>query len=103
MKLVIAVIRPTKLPDVKDVLLDEKVEGFSVTEVMGCGSQSGNTESEKNSTVETNLLRKIKVEIEVPDKRVRPVIDKIAGVCRSGRIGDGKIFVLNVPLYVDML
>jgi nitrogen regulatory protein PII len=102
MKLVVAVIRPTKLPDVKDVLLDETVEGFSVTEVMGCGSQSGHTESEKNSAFETNLLRKIKVEIEVPDKRVRALIGKIAGVCRSGRIGDGKIFVLNVPHTVSM-
>jgi nitrogen regulatory protein PII len=102
MKLVIAIIRPALLPDVKEVLFDEKVEGFSVTDVMGCGNQWGHTESEKNTTVESNLIRKIKIEFQVAGTRVRPVIDKIMRVCRSGRIGDGKIFVLNVSNSVAM-
>jgi nitrogen regulatory protein P-II 1 len=102
MKLVVAIIRPGKLPDVKDALLDENIEGFSAFEVMGCGNQWGHTESEKSSTVESSLIRKTKVEIEVPDTGVRKVIDKITGVCRSGRIGDGKIFVYNLPQSVAL-
>ncbi len=96
MKLVVAIIRPGKLPDVKDALLDDDIEGFSATEVMGCGNQWGHTESEKNSTVESNLMKKAKIELEVPDASVKKVVERITGVCRSGRIGDGKIFVLNL-------
>jgi nitrogen regulatory protein PII len=102
MKLVIAIVRPTKVAEVKDVLFEEKVERFVVTDVMGCGSQKGYTESFKNTTVEVNLLKKAKIEIEVPDKKVRSVVQKIITVCRSGRFGDGKIFVVNVPAYIDL-
>jgi nitrogen regulatory protein P-II 1 len=102
MKLVIAVIRPTKLLEVKDVLIEEKIERFVVTDVMGCGSQKGYTESYKNTTVEVNLLKKAKIEIEVSDKRVCSVIQRIIAVCRSGQFGDGKIFVVNVPQYIDV-
>jgi nitrogen regulatory protein P-II 1 len=102
MKLVIAIIRPTKLSEVKDVLLEEKVERFVITDVMGCGSQRGYTESYKNTTVEVNLIKKAKIEIEVSDKKVRSVVQKIIAVCRSGRFGDGKIFVVNVPKYIDL-
>jgi nitrogen regulatory protein P-II 1 len=102
MKLVIAIIRPTKLSEVKDVLLEEKVERFVITDVMGCGSQRGYTESYKNTTVEVNLIKKAKIEIEVSDKKVLSVVQKIIAVCRSGRFGDGKIFVVNVPKYIDL-
>ncbi len=102
MKLVVAIIRQAKLPDVKDALLNEEVQSFSVLEVMGCGNQWGRTESEKNSTVESTLIKKTKLEIEVPEKSVQSVIGKIVGVCRSGRIGDGKIFVLNIPQCVTL-
>jgi nitrogen regulatory protein P-II 1 len=102
MKLVIAIVRPTKVAEVKDVLFEEKVDRFVVTDVMGCGSQKGYTESFKNTTVEVNLLKKAKIEIEVADKKVRSVVQKIIAVCRSGRFGDGKIFVVNVPTYIDL-
>lgn len=102
MKLVIAVIRPTKVSEVKDVLIEEKVERFAITDVMGCGSQKGYTESYKNTTVEVNLLKKAKIEMEVSDKRVRSVVQKIIAICRSGRFGDGKIFVVNIPRYVEL-
>jgi nitrogen regulatory protein PII len=102
MKLVIAIIRPAKVSEVKDVLFEEKVERFVVTDVMGCGSQKGYTESYKNTTVEVNLIKKAKLEIEVADKKVRSVVQKIIAVCRSGRFGDGKIFVVNIPKYIEL-
>jgi|WetSurMetagenome_2_1015567.scaffolds.fasta_scaffold00008_3 nitrogen regulatory protein PII len=96
MKLVVAIIRPGKVPDVTEALRDEGVNGFSATEVMGCGNQWGRTESEKNSTVESNLIRKTKVEFEVEEPAVSTVVARIVGACRTGRIGDGKIFVFDV-------
>jgi nitrogen regulatory protein PII len=95
MKLIVAIIRPGKLSDVREALLDEPVESFTAFEVMGCGNQWGHTESEKNSTIESNLMKKVKIEIEIPEANARSVMNKIVTACRSGRIGDGKIFVLN--------
>jgi nitrogen regulatory protein PII len=97
MKLVSAIIRPGKLQDLQDMLLNEGVDRFTVINVMGCGSQAGYTESYKNTTVEVNLLKKMKIEIQVADERVRSLIDRIITLCRSGKIGDGKIFVMNIP------
>jgi nitrogen regulatory protein P-II 2 len=97
MKLLTAIVRPGKIQDVQDMLLDEGVERFSVMNVMGCGNQSGYTESYKNTNIEVNLLKKMKIEIEIPDQKVRPLIDRITQLCRSGKIGDGKIFVMNIP------
>jgi nitrogen regulatory protein PII len=96
MKLVSAIIRPGTLQDVRDMLRSEGVERFTVVNVMGCGTQSGYTESFKNTTIEVNLLKKMKLEIEVPDEKVRPTIDRLIKLCRSGKIGDGKIFVMNI-------
>ena len=79
------------------MLRNEGVERFTVVNVMGCGNQSGYTESYKNTTVEVNLLKKMKLEFEVPDEKVRTLIDQIIKLCRSGKIGDGKIFVMNIP------
>jgi nitrogen regulatory protein PII len=97
MKLISAIIRPGKLQDIQDLLRSEGVERFTVVNVMGCGNQSGYTESYKNTTIEVNLLKKMKLEFEVPDEKVRILTDRIIKLCRSGKIGDGKIFVMNIP------
>jgi nitrogen regulatory protein P-II 1 len=97
MKLITAIIRPGTLQEIRDMLQSEGVEQFTVVNVMGCGNQSGYTESYKNTTIEVNLLKKMKLEFEVPDEKVRVLIDQIIKLCRSGKIGDGKIFVMNVP------
>jgi nitrogen regulatory protein P-II 2 len=97
MKLLTAIIRPGKLQDIQDMILHEGVDRFMVVNVMGCGSQAGYTESFKNTTVEVNLVKKMKIEIQVADEKVRSLIDHIITLCRSGKIGDGKIFVMNIP------
>jgi nitrogen regulatory protein P-II 1 len=99
MKLVSAIIRPGKLQDIQDMLQSEGVERFTVVNVMGCGNQSGYTESYKNTTIEVNLLKKMKLEFEIPDEKVSTLIDQIIRLCRSGKIGDGKIFVMNIPKF----
>jgi nitrogen regulatory protein PII len=99
MKLIAAIIRPGKLQDLQEILLDEGVDGLTVNNVMGCGNQRGYTESFNNTTIEVNLIKKMKIEIEVPDEKVRTLIEKIIKLCRSGKIGDGKIFVMNIPEY----
>jgi len=97
MKLVSAIVRPGTLQDFQVMLLDQGVGMFTVVNVMGCGSQSGYTESYRNTTVEVNLLKKMKIDMEVPDEKVSPLIDRIISLCRSGKIGDGKIFVTDIP------
>jgi nitrogen regulatory protein PII len=97
MKLITAIIRPGKLQDIQEMLRREGVERFTVVNVMGCGNQSGYTESYKNTTFEVNLLKKMKLEFEAPDEKVRSLIDQIITLCRSGKIGDGKIFIMNIP------
>ena len=78
------------------MLRAEGVERFTVVNVMGCGNQSGYTESYKNTTVEVNLMKKMKLEFEVPDEKAPALIGRIINLCRSGKIGDGKIFVMNI-------
>jgi nitrogen regulatory protein P-II 1 len=100
MKLVTAIIRPSRVLDVKDVLSDEPIERFTVTDVMGCGAY-GRISSRK-STIEVDLLKNAKIEIEVSAESVRSVIDKIINVCRSGKPGDGKIFVATIPECISL-
>ena len=97
MKMIIAVIQPTKLPDVKQALFEANVRKMTVTNVIGCGQQGGYTESYRGSVIEVNLLKKIRLEIAVNDEFVKPTIDAIIKGARSGNIGDGKIFVLDMP------
>ena len=97
MKLVVAVIQPTKLPDVKKSLLDSNITKMTVTNVIGCGQQGGYTESYRGSIVEVNLIKKVRIEIAVNEDFVKPTIDAIIRGARTGKIGDGKIFVLDLP------
>lgn len=97
MKLIVAVIQPTKLPDVKKALLEADVRKMTVTNVIGCGQQGGYTESYRGSIIEVNLLKKIRIEIAVNEDFVKPTIDAIIKGARTGNIGDGKIFVMDLP------
>lgn len=96
MKLIIAYIQPHALNDVKRELYKAEVFKMSVTNAMGCGQQKGYTESYRGVEMEVNLLKKVRLEIAVNDKFVKPTIDAIVKGARSGEIGDGKIFVLPV-------
>ena len=97
MKMIIAVIQPNRLPDVKKALFDAKVGKMTVTNVIGCGQQAGYTESYRGNVIEVNLLKKIRLEIAVNEEFVKPTIDAIISGARTGEIGDGKIFVLDLP------
>lgn len=97
MKLIIAIIQPTKLPDVKQALFDADVRKMTVTNVMGCGQQAGYTESYRGNIFEINLLKKVRLEIAVNDDFVKPTVDAVIRGARSGNIGDGKIFVVDLP------
>ncbi len=97
MKLIIAYIQPEKLNDVKKSLYDEKVYKMSVTNALGCGQQKGFHESYRGVDIEVNLLKKVRLEIAVNDEFVDPTIKAIIQGARTGTIGDGKIFVLDLP------
>lgn len=96
MKLVIAIIKPFKIEEVKEALAEVGVEGMTVTEVKGFGRQKGHTEIYRGSEYTVDFLPKSKLEIVVGDELVSTVVDAIARSARTGKIGDGKIFV--VPL-----
>ncbi|HMO50735.1 MAG TPA: P-II family nitrogen regulator [Kiritimatiellia bacterium] len=96
MKLIIAYIQPEKLNSVKQALYDAEVFKMSVTNALGCGQQKGFHESYRGADIEVNLLKKLRVEIAVNDDFVQPTIDAIIKGARSGKIGDGKIFVLDL-------
>jgi len=96
MKLIIAIVQPEKLTDVKQALTEAKVGKMTVSNVIGCGAQGGYTETYRGAETEVNLLDKVRFEIAVNDKFVKPTVDAIIKGARSGKIGDGKIFV--VPL-----
>ena len=97
MKLIIAMIQPHKLPDVKQALFDADIHKMTVTNALGCGQQKGFTETYRGVIHEVNLLKKIKLEIAVNDDFVKPTIEAIIKGARTGKIGDGKIFVLDMP------
>ena len=96
MKLVIAYIQPEKLSDVKQALYEAEVFKVSVTNALGCGQQKGFCESYRGVMMEVNLLKKVRLEIAVNEDFVQPTIDAIIGGARTGEIGDGKIFILNL-------
>ncbi len=97
MKLIIAMIQPHKLPDVKKTLFEAEVYKMTVTNVLGCGQQKGFTETYRGVVHEVNLLKKIRLEIAVNDAFVQPTIDAIIRGAKTGKIGDGKIFILDLP------
>ena len=96
MKLVIAMIQPHKLPDVKKALFDADIHKMTVTNVLGCGQQKGFSETYRGVVHEVNLLKKVRFEIAVNEAFVEPTIKAIIKGARSGKIGDGKIFVVNL-------
>ncbi len=94
MKLIVAYIQPEKLNDVKQVLSEAEIFRMSVTNALGCGQQKGYHESYRGVEIEVNLLKKIRLEIAVNDDFVESTIKAIVKGARTGKIGDGKIFVL---------
>ena len=96
MKLVIAVVRPEAVQDVKDALFKAEIHKMTVSHVKGCGQQMGYYESYRGNITQVNLLNKVRFEIGVNDEFVKPTIDAIMSVARTGKIGDGKIFVLPI-------
>ena len=96
MKLIIAYIQPHKLEDVKKSLAQAEVAKMSVTNSLGCGAQKGYHESYRGVEFDVNLLKKIRLEIAVNEEFVDKTIDTIISSARTGEIGDGKIFVMNL-------
>ncbi len=94
MKLIIAIIKPFKLEDVKEALSGVGIEGMTVTDVKGFGRQKGHTEIYRGSEYTVDFLPKVKLEIAVGDELVGKAIDAICTGAKTGKIGDGKIFVL---------
>ncbi|HEX3755007.1 MAG TPA: P-II family nitrogen regulator [Rhizomicrobium sp.] len=96
MKKIEAIIKPFKLDEVKEALQEVGVQGITVTEAKGFGRQKGHTELYRGAEYVVDFLPKVKIEIVVDESRVEPSVDAIQKAARTGRIGDGKIFVLNV-------
>ena len=96
MKLVVAYIQPHKLHDVKQALYKNRVFKMSVTNALGCGEQHGYAESYRGIKFEVNLLKKVRLEIAVNEDFVERTIDAVIEGAKSGQIGDGKIFVLDL-------
>lgn len=94
MKKIEAIIKPFKLEEVKDALAAIGVEGMTITEVKGFGRQKGHTEIYRGSEYTVDFLPKLKMEIVLPDDKIDATIAAIIGAARTGKIGDGKIFVL---------
>ena len=96
MKMVMAVIKPFKLDDVRDALTEIGVQGVTVTEVRGFGRQKGHTEIYRGAEYEVNYLPKLKLELAVPDELADRVLETIANTAKTGQIGDGKLFVWDL-------
>ena len=94
MKLIIAIIKPFKLDEVKEALGAAGIQGLTVTEVKGFGRQKGHTEIYRGSEYTVDVLPKVKIELAVSDELVKPVVTAITNSAKTGKIGDGKIFVL---------
>ena len=96
MKLVMAVIKPFKLDDVRDALTPLGVQGLTVTEVKGFGRQKGQTEIYRGAEYHVSFLPKVKIEVAVPAELAEQVVEAIIKAGRTGKIGDGKIFVMDI-------
>jgi nitrogen regulatory protein P-II 2 len=96
MKLVIAIIKPFKLDEVRDALLAVGVHGMTVTEVKGYGRQKGHTEIYRGAEYAVNFLPKIRIEVAVASDQVDRVVEAIGGSAKTGQIGDGKVFVTPI-------
>ena len=96
MKLIEAIIKPFKLDEVKDALNEIGIEGITVSEVKGFGRQKGHTELYRGAEYVVDFIPKIKMEIAVSDELVAKVVETIQNTAKTGRIGDGKIFVISL-------
>ncbi|MGD8977574.1 MAG: P-II family nitrogen regulator [Gammaproteobacteria bacterium] len=96
MKMVCAIIKPFKLDDVREALADLGVQGVTVTEVKGFGRQKGHTELYRGAEYVVDFLPKVKLELAVDDEMAERVVESITNVARTGKIGDGKIFVYSL-------
>ena len=96
MKLIIAIIKPFKLEEVRDALTAIGVHGMTIAEVKGYGRQKGHTEIYRGAEYAVHFLPKVRLEIAVPDDQADRVIDAITAAAKTGQIGDGKIFVTDI-------
>jgi nitrogen regulatory protein PII len=96
MKLIKCIIQPYKLDEVKEALAGIKVQGMTVTEVKGFGRQKGHTELYRGAEYTVDFVPKAEIEIVVQDSLVKEALDAVVKAARSGKVGDGKIFVMNV-------
>jgi nitrogen regulatory protein P-II 2 len=96
MKLVMAIIKPFKLDEVREALTPLGVQGLTVTEVKGFGRQKGQTEIYRGAEYQVSFLPKLKIEVAVPSELADAVVEAIATTARTGKIGDGKVFVLDL-------
>ncbi len=91
-----AIIRPFKLEEVKEALLEEGIMGMTISEVRGYGRQKGHTETYRGSEYQIEFVPKIKIEVVVPEEVSETVVDIILNIAKTGQVGDGKIFVYDV-------
>jgi nitrogen regulatory protein P-II 1 len=96
MKKIEAIIKPFRLEDVKSALAHLGIEGMTLTEVKGCGHQRGHTEIYQGSEYTTDFLPKLKIDLVVGDSQVEAALNAIVNAAKTGKIGDGKIFVSSV-------
>jgi nitrogen regulatory protein PII len=96
MKKIEAIIRPFKLEEVKEVLVEEGIRGLTISEVRGYGRQKGHTETYRGSEYRIEFVPKIKIEVVVEDSKVDKIVDAILKTAKTGQVGDGKIFIYNV-------
>ena len=96
MKKIEAIIRPFKLDEVKEALMEEGVRGLTISEVRGYGRQKGHTETYRGSEYRIEFIPKIKIEVVVEDDKSEKVVDAILRTAKTGQVGDGKIFIYDV-------
>ncbi|MGA7723063.1 MAG: P-II family nitrogen regulator [Ignavibacteriaceae bacterium] len=96
MKKIEAIIRPFKLDDIREALVEEGVHGLTISEVRGYGRQKGHTETYRGSEYRIEFVPKIKIEIVIEDSKVEKIIEAISRTAKTGQVGDGKIFVYDI-------
>lgn len=96
MKLVTAIIKPFKLDDVREAISEIGIDGLTVTEVKGFGRQKGHTELYRGAEYQVDFLPKVKLEVAIQDEQVERLVEAIVGAAKTGKIGDGKVFVYDL-------